>query len=333
MSGIGKNRLLDWVDDQIQLPTATKYVLDKLARFADANGESWAPVARLAVLVNCDERSIQNHLKRLKDDGLIVDTGRKHRLPDSTRSVPLYQLAPELLEAPKSAKAMGENSSPIDAASMGETVSPIDPAWVKKSGRMGENCFTRIEPLNPPLSDESEGARARDPEFSDEDRALFEAVAGEWGLFAPDRVAKLLDWPCWLAAMGRCEDGSAGLARAARRYLAESADVRDRMTKAFGRWLRDGRWETWLALPVAPVAGGTRTRFADAVVRAAVVEARQEAFAASYLDPAGWDGEGRTIAPVTAYAAAKLNEIAHVLRKAGAAVGEVKRVSVDGEVG
>ena len=41
MGGITKERLMAWVDDQRQLDPAVKFMLNKLASYADADGVSW----------------------------------------------------------------------------------------------------------------------------------------------------------------------------------------------------------------------------------------------------------------------------------------------------
>jgi len=73
-----KDLLMLWVDDQVQLDSRTKYILDKFARFADANGQGWAPVAVLAERTNSSERTVQYALRRLEAEGLIRRTGEEH---------------------------------------------------------------------------------------------------------------------------------------------------------------------------------------------------------------------------------------------------------------
>ena len=290
---------MKWVDDQVQLDMGVKFVLAKLASYADGEGVSWSPIAILAKHINRTERTVQNYLAQLKADGLIADTGEVHRLKDSTRSVPKYQLAPELLAADSEALA----ASKADA-SMGEKFSPIDGVWVKKSRGMGETDFTRIDLKDLTLSDES-GAGARAQAVSQH----FEVVAVLWIAAAPARFAREPAWTAWMAA---CEHHDpADLVRAARRYLVEGVKVDGGRVKALARWLSDGWFEGFLGeapsgSDAASDGGGV---FADAVIRKTVVTLKGEDFARSYLDRSSWDDAGRTITAWSTYAAAKLRTL------------------------
>lgn len=113
--------LFKWVNDQQALDMRTKFILRELAGYADANCIAWCQVKTLAYAANCTERTVFNQLVLLKDAGLIVDTGRTHRLEDSTRSVPLWQLAPHepgLGVAWETAVSIPEEISPIAASCM-----------------------------------------------------------------------------------------------------------------------------------------------------------------------------------------------------------------------
>ena len=322
MGGITKERLMAWVDDQRQLDPAVKFMLNKLASYADADGVSWSKVETLAAHINRSVRTVQNYLSELKDEGLIVETGGTHRLKDSTRSVPLYQLAPDLLAAD-------------EARSMGAKSAPIGPVWVQKSTGMGAAVCTPKDLKDHKLPDGS-GARAQADEAEAEaqavalaaERADFDAVAAEWAVVDPDRVAKPLAWPEWRQAVGRCAGGSAGLARAARRYLAESRDVADKRCKAFERWLRDDRWEGWLGAACGRAAGATATWAGPPEVRAKLAAANGEGWVGSYLDRARWDETARSIHPRNSIALDALTNAvrAGVLAGLNVTIGEIERV-------
>ena len=90
---------------------------------------------------------------------------------------------------------------------------------------------------------------------------------------------------------------------AAVRSFAVSPDLakRDHGAPGFHRWLLEERWR---AERKATATTGVNWR-GPPDIRAAVVGERGEAFASSYLDPAGWSDDGRVIA-ATGYAAEKL---------------------------
>ena len=314
MSGISKEELLKWVDDQHQLDMGVKFVLAKLAAYADADGVTWSPVAVLAKHINRTERTVQNYLDVLKKQGLIKPTGDTHRLKDSTRSVPLYQLA-------------ADHIAELARGSMGEKLSPIDGVWVKKSDGMGEANFTPYEPKEPTLSNDSETCvRAQaDDQVSD----AFEVAFAAWAEVAPARVARALDWAAWVLVCERVNP--ADLGRAAKRYLAEGLKADGGRCKALHRWLGQGWFEGWLG--DAPVSAGNASavgKFADAAIRASVVGAQNEDWAKSYLDPSAWDFDSRTITPRTSFAFTALIKLMWLWTKLGVSIAPAKAL-VSGE--
>lgn len=124
--------LFKWVNDQQALDMRTKFILRELAGYADGNCVAWCKVETLAYAANCTERTVFNHLATLRDAGLIVDTGRTHRLDDSTRSVPLWQLAPN---------EPGLGQPWETAASIPEEISPIAAACMQSGGGIHETGF------------------------------------------------------------------------------------------------------------------------------------------------------------------------------------------------
>lgn len=114
---------------------------------------------------------------------------------------------------------------------------------------------------------------------------------------------------------------------ACRAYYALPASLKDGGAYAMGaaRLLQNDRWlefEPGAAEPVAHLAPATNP-FPEPEIRAAVVTAKGEGFARSYLDPCAWDGEQRQIVPRTGVAAAKLRaEVFRVLQARKASIHE-----------
>lgn len=158
-----KADLFKWVNDQQQLDIRTKFILKELAAYADPACCAWSKVETLAYAASCSARTVQNHLALLKEEGLIVDTGRLHRLDDSTRSVPIYQLAPKI-EGLGRRISMGEISAPIPAhgcnpdRGMGEEglhphkENTGEQEAIASSGREREAQFLALEDAVPPAT-------------------------------------------------------------------------------------------------------------------------------------------------------------------------------------
>jgi hypothetical protein len=131
-----------------------------------------------------------------------------------------------------------------------------------------------------------------------------------WAKVAPDRVSRPRDRSAFEAV---CEAGfdPAVVCGAALRFVAESPDVKARRVLALERWLCEQRFEGWIGVGGSPGAPPLAAGFdGPADVRAAVAAAKGEAFAATYLDPAGWRGEGRQIVARTRIAADRLRSSA-----------------------
>ena len=187
---------------------------------------------------------------------------------------------------------------------MGENPSPIDSAWVKNPASMGENCFTRIEPLEPTLSDESE-TRARAQAVAEG----FEVVAALWIASHPARFARVPAWAAWRTVCERFDP--ADLVKAARRYLVEGVKVDGGRCKALARWLSDGWFEGFLGdAPAGSAGAATRDGgFADATIRKTLVTLKGDEFVRSYLDRCAWNGETRTITAFSTFSAKALRAL------------------------
>lgn len=149
-----------------------------------------------------------------------------------------------------------------------------------------------------------------------------------WALYPASGAGVTDEGPAreaWAAAALEA-GGDDRLIAAVRAYAADpTLKKRDFGAPSMQRWLGEGRWRPWLLR--AEGAGGSAVAArpgawaGPAEVRAAVVESLGEAFAVSYLDPAGWDGERRAILARTGIARDRLQRDARaVLAVAGITV-------------
>jgi hypothetical protein len=219
--------LLKWVEDQLQLDPVSKYILEKLARFADAEGCSWAKIDTLAQTTNCSVRTVQIRLRKLEEDGLIERTGRTHRLKHSTRSVPIYQLAPNV-------EGFGL------AVSMGAGSAPIDGVWVQETQSMGAAICTRIgtERTKGESYDSPVRERARERDVFEQ----LEAAYPKSGLKVTDREA------AWLAICALADQGVEieRLADCARAMVVDPAQKkRDYGPPSMQAWMMRGQYRGW----------------------------------------------------------------------------------------
>lgn len=329
---MSKNKLLDWVDEQAQLDTVSKYILDKLARYADADCCAWAKVATLAGYVNKSERTVQQRLRLMQEQGLLKDTGRTHRLEGSTRSVPVYQMAPDV-------EGLGKRSKGPD--SMGAKSAPIAAHGCRNDGGMGEAVFTRIEPRNLEQSNDcSERGREREDSGSEGQGEGLDVAALE-RLFAQVEAAyprlglgfsdRSMAWRAFLDLAGQGVD-VAQLPGAAARYAADPVlRKRDFGPVSLQRWLSEGRYRAWMpAAEAEAVAGAAPPKAAwlgPPEIRAAAVSLRSEGWA-TRLDRCGWDPERRAIVAPGTNTASDINSVLHLrLRDMGVSVvvGEMSR--------
>lgn len=107
-----------WVDEQYQLDPRSKFILHKLALYADADCRSWAKVEVLATGTNSSIRTVQGVLKRFRQTGLIRDTSDEHTLNPGSRyprKVPIFQMAPGIEGIDPQAKSSGAEIAPEPA--------------------------------------------------------------------------------------------------------------------------------------------------------------------------------------------------------------------------
>jgi len=316
MSGSGvKERLLAWVDDRGELDPVSKFILYKLAQFADAECCGWAKVKTLAVSVNVSERTVQTRLRDLEGAGLIERTGKEHmtegRYP---RPVPIYRLAPGV-KGLDERKIWGANSAP--EADLG-----------CKNSRFGVQLAAPVyEPKEPTeeSDDSSERARDRDARGQGGPGQGLEAVFAAIEAAYPQKgLGFTVQEQAWAALIRLFETGVdvAALPAAAARYAADPIlKKRDFGPVGLQRWLGEGRYRGWLpepaAGPAAPQAGrGAALTLPDEVE--AVFAARTPAWRASWLRDAQWDGAARTLSLRTGFAVTTVErELGPALRAAG----------------
>ncbi|HEY1749668.1 MAG TPA: helix-turn-helix domain-containing protein [Caulobacteraceae bacterium] len=301
-----KEQLLDWVDRQADLDVVSKFVLLKLAQYADADGRAWARVALLASHTNVSERTVYGRLRGLEDAALIARTGEFHGI--GNLRLPIYQVAPGVtFEELQSAASKRANKRAAAICRPAET-----------AGLQTQICSAALqlaadveEPSEPREDASASSARETSPEF--------ERVFAAWTASGPGATSyapALREWLQFVEGWG-----AARLEAAAMAYLRWSADVRRGDRKALQYWLRDLDFKATIDKSGPALDQASRPRFADEPIRDAAVRRWGEGFAVSYLDGASWDAEARSIRPRTSIAFDRLRrDLRDELATAGAAI-------------
>ncbi|MDR3513766.1 MAG: helix-turn-helix domain-containing protein [Caulobacteraceae bacterium] len=304
-----KSDMFKWAEAQTGLDTCIKYLLEKLVLYANGAGDTWSTINILSKHINKSERTVQNYMRQLERAGLIKLTGRTYRLPKSTRSVPLYSLQFDVIVAAESVGGEGggdawvQHVAPIDPSVSVQPVAPIDGVWVQNSASMGADCCTRKETI-----ETTKGAIAPSAGAREALRAGFEALEE----VTPRRVFGVSDrdvaFEVYVELAAEGVDVSA-LPGCMGRMAIDPIFTGRRIPPKLEDWLRKGQYRAWLpGDPAADAPANAPTGWAGpADIRAAIVAARGETFAVSYLDPARWDGEA--IVPRTSAAASALAEL------------------------
>lgn len=183
---VSKERLLTWVDELEDLDLPVRWVLEKLARFADAQRFTWAAVPYLVKVSGLSERKVRYILQELQTRGLIEKTERTHRLEGTTRSVPVYRVDPAgdcLPSRAKSEVLLARSEVP----SMGAPGAPMPEYGCTEEGGMGAqgvHPYKDRKELKEEADASSTGERARagGPDGCDEVEVgrLVEAL---WGAY------------------------------------------------------------------------------------------------------------------------------------------------------
>lgn len=333
------NQALTWAW-AAPIPTGPKMVLVALADHAsDHAGEDWTcfPSAeRLMAFTSMPQRTLERHIKWLEAEGWLTRvTPRDRRGRKQVRRYTLHRdrLARAVAEAAEAAAAEGAGTSPepgcppANMAGGGDGAHPPKtPLTTRQKGASPPAILAgghyKDEPPEEPSGTPTPCARARE---AGRDEG-FEAAVAAWAARAPERVSPARARAAWDVALVRSGLTSEALLAAVLAAVERDPDFPRGKAMNLDRWLAEDRFEPWLiagagarrgrcapaipALPVGPWEG-------PAEVRAAVLAAIGPEGVASYLDPAGWSGEGRVIEARTSVAAERLR------RQAGAALAQL----------
>ena len=86
---------VSWALEQIA-PMAPKFILVCLANYADAQGECWPSLEKIAVDASCGKRSVQRYLDELEELGLVEKTrteGKRGRFSTTLYRLPIRPVA------------------------------------------------------------------------------------------------------------------------------------------------------------------------------------------------------------------------------------------------
>lgn len=295
-------KALNWAWDADLADSLAKFILVALADHAsDHNGEDWVcfpSMSRLEAMTGVARKTVERKL------GLLAQTGWISRRvkPGRRRKDGLYEYTLH----------RGREAGSSDPQSDGGGAGPSDPesgdggATIGLSGSDHRTLGARpsdsqsLPPAPPieinPQRTQSEPARGRADGDTDE-AALgreFKRLSAAWAAVSKGRLAPRPSERAFRAAGAVWP--AERVADAGVRYLAQDPDVKKFGPMRLHVWLDEGRFEPWMT--AGDGAGGSAVALAGrpvwtgpSAIRAAVVAAKGEAFAASYLDPSLWDGE------------------------------------------
>ncbi|MFZ0269928.1 helix-turn-helix domain-containing protein [Caulobacter sp.] len=319
------NEALTWAFSNPDLPSGAKFVLVALAdRGGDHSGEDWTcfpSVERIMKMTNQSRATVERHLATLVAEGWVSRKRRKAangRLGIYDYVLHRTQKQDDKVNSPVENPA--DHTSNCSMVEGGDHASNCDPAMPQIEGQPCLKLQHVREPSVEPSDKPSERARPSDADFEEAGARILSAWGEHQHLSSVRVIAKAL----------RAESlGGADLAQVEAACLHYAA--RKSMWGASGKpvspqkFITEGRWETIaavvLAAGVAPEAP-TRTGFANAEVRAAVVRAKGEAWAASWLDPCGWRESDRVIIPGLGLRAAELRKVSGLLASERVVIGE-----------
>lgn len=302
---------ITWAQKQRCPTSKAKFALMRLAAYADADGVAWAYVERLADEMQTTDRTVQRCLRALEKAGLLLKTGKfvPHR-----RNVPFYWMGFAIPDHLRTATSV----SPLNGVAGVTVGGPI--------GDMGAgvNGDTDVAPKQGNPSDMeanapiSEHARAQLP---DGFRTAFGAYP-QTGRSITDVPAAQAAWAAALAVV------SEPLLIAAVAAYAASPGLR--RADSFGapamqRWLSEQRFLAFVPDEAPQGSPGAKPQAGFGDLRAAVVRAKGEAWAQSWLDPCWADEAGRTLHPRNKFVGDTLRrEIGQLLRAHGVEIGDAR---------
>jgi hypothetical protein len=303
-----KDRLLAWVDDQCGVDLTAKWVLMKLAVFADAERTAWAAVSYLAASAMCSARKVQYALRDLEKAGLIRPTGHRHHLADSKfkRTVPLYQVAPEW---------DGRLGTP---AEMGARSAPISADGCTADTEMGAAACSANEKREPKEFANAHSACEREALAAGFEK--LEAATPQKVLGLTDPQAAFTAY-CALAAEGLDVSELVGCAE---RMALDPAFRSRKFPAPLEVWLTKCQFRGWWTQSVlgtcverAPAPTDATQGFTGewvgvpSAIRADIVALPQcgEAWARSWIDPCAWDEAASAIVPRSLLARGRIREM------------------------
>lgn len=311
----------EWAFDS-GIPPGPRFVLVVLADHAgDHKGEDWSCYPSMARI--CDKtgqaaRTVERHLVWLVEQGWISRRRRRGRERDDGAYIyTLHRARGVVLACGLPANLAGDGASEPPANMAGDQAQP--PANLAPTTRQNGSDYppNRRFPPDPPIelnrqgtvSEPARGAAETETVDAVVQARAFGRLRDAWARVSPGRVAP---GPAERAFQRQAEAvHPARIADAGERYLRQDADVAKFGAMRLHVWLDERRYEPWLVagdggrMGTAPITSWT----GPAEIRAAVVDRHGEGFAASYLDPASWDGERRVVKARTGFACRKLSEV------------------------
>ncbi len=290
--------------DALGLTCAQRFILVLLANWADEEALSYPSVRTLMAKTGLSDRGVQGAIGQLIKLGLVERIARQAE-GERQRSN-FYRLT-----------FVEETATP-------ELSSPIPPKSVHPTPELSSPLTSLDTKLDTTDADAS-GERARD--------IAFDRLKAGWTRVSPGRLAPQLAAAAFAAVVERFDPDR--VAAAGERYLAEDPDIKRLGTaQSLDRWLSAGRFEPWL--PPVGEAAVSAPRLAKrwdgpAAIRDAVVDLAGEAFAGSYLDPAGWDGQRQAVLAATGVAVDALRRFRTALEPLGVAAIEKRSNQQRGE--
>jgi hypothetical protein len=281
-----------------------KLLLLVLANFADEGMACWPSHKRLADDTGLSQRTILTLMKGLEERKIISREERTRS--DGSRASDKITL-----------HFSGEVISP-----RGETVSgggeATSPGWGNEQQGGGEmvSPLTTFEPSTEPSEEPKRAVSARD--LAKQIWELQPVLDGKRRSTCPD-VERALG-----PVLKHAQPDE--VVNACRGYYALPASRKEGGAFAMGaaRLLQRDRWKEFVgtAAPTARLA--TVKPFPDEAIRNAIVAAKDEAWARSWLDPCSWEPERRVIVPRNGLAAQKLrSEVLRILQARKASIQEL----------
>jgi hypothetical protein len=277
-----------WAQRQKAGNRTAKFLLMRLAAYADAEGVVWASVPVLSGQMECDDRTVQRGLRALEKARLITRTGKF-----KYRNVPFYRL--DMTGAARSAAcANGDSLSPLKTAN-GDTGAALN----------GDTGVTQKKGNQPEVrSNDLPSGRAREGSSEIKERA-YAAYPDAGRLGVSSRREFDSAWENELA------DGAeeTRLEAAVRAYAADpKAWGSSGKPVAAHNFLSRGRWVEFAdraeQLPAIAAATGWQ---GPTEIRQLVINAKGEAWCGSWFDPASWNGSA--VVARTRLAAGQLREV------------------------